>query len=80
MPRSLRGVRAVSIVTGVDPGNERRHQLFGPHRDGAGVRNGVHVRGHRLKNLRPMRVDPEHVRNVPTLRAYALVQCSYFRG
>jgi len=69
VPRSLRGVRAVSILAAVEARDERGHELFRPHRDGAAVRDGVHVREHRLEDLGTMRVHAEHVRHVAALLA-----------
>ncbi len=69
VPRSLRGVRAVSILANVETRHERRHELLRPHRHGAGGRDRVEVRDHRREDLGTMRVDAEHVRHVAALLA-----------
>jgi hypothetical protein len=64
MPRSLRGVRAVSILAAVQARDERRDQLLRADRHRSGIRDGIHVSDHRLQDLGPVRVDAEHVRDV----------------
>lgn len=79
VPRSLRGVGAVSIRADVHSRDERRHQLLRFHRHGSTVRHRVHVRDHRLQNLRSVCIDPEHVRNVAALRSDVEIQLSDVR-
>ena len=67
VPRSLRGVGAVSVLAAVEARDEGGHELLRPHRHGAGTRDRVEVREHRLEDLRTMRVDAEHVRHVAAL-------------
>jgi hypothetical protein len=69
VPRSLRGMRARSVLASIDSRYQRRHELLRSHRDRARVRDRIHVRDHRLQDLRAVRVDAEHVRHVAALRA-----------
>ena len=80
MPRSLRGVRRVSIVAAVQPRHERRDELLRPHRHRPRVRDRIHVRDHRFQDLGPMRVDAEHVRHVAARLADVRIQLANVLG